>query len=157
VNQDPEGGHDELRAARAERDEALQRAADLQTRWEATDVQLRHLRLAFDNAARERDDVMLRLLLLEQELAGLPRPGATVPRTELVEAQRRADELRDRLRHRRGTAKRVRGRNRALRELALRTRGEAEEARAALQAGASLPRRLVRRLRARRARRASRA
>jgi SAM-dependent methyltransferase len=132
-----------LRSVMTGRDEAFQRAADLQTRWEATDIQLRHLRLAFENAARERDELMLRLLLLEQELAGRPRPGATVPLAEL-------EELRELLVRRRGTARRLRARNKQLREQARRARSEADAARAELAAQVSLPRRVVRRLRSRR-------
>ena len=135
-----------LRSVMTGRDEAFQQAADLQTRWEATDVQLGHVRLAFENAGRERDDLTMRLLQLEQELAGVARPGATVPRAELVEAERRAEELRDKLRRRRGTARRLRARNRKLREQAQRARAGADEARAALAARVSLPRRVVRRL-----------
>ena len=141
-----------LRSVMTTRDEAFQQAADLQTRWEATDVQLRHLRLAFENAARERDEVTVRLLLLEQRLAGLPRPGATVPRAELIEAEAGTEELKARLRQRRGTAQRLRARNAKLRGETQRASAEADEARAALAARASLPRRVVRRLRSRRAR-----
>ena len=140
-----------LRSTMTGRDEAFQRAADLQTRWEATDVQLRHLRLAFENAARERDELTLRLLLLEQELAGVPRPGASVPLAELTEAEREAEQLRAKLRKRRGTAQRLRAKNRQLRKQAREAMAEAEEARATLAARVSLPRRVVRRLRSRRA------
>ncbi len=140
-----------LRSLMTARDDAFQQAADLQTRWEATDVQLRHLRLAFENAARERDELTLRLLLLEQELAGVPRPGASVPLAELAEAERQAEQLRARLRRRRGTAQRLRAKNRKLRAQARRARAEAEQARAALATRVSLPRRVVRRLRSRRA------
>jgi ubiquinone/menaquinone biosynthesis C-methylase UbiE len=140
-----------LRSVMTGRDDAFQAAADLQTRWEATDVQLRHLRLAFENAGRERDELTVRLLLLEQQLAGAPRPGASVPRSELIEAEGANEELRARLRQRRGTAKRLRARNAKLREQAERASAEADEARAALAARVSLPRRVVRRLRSRRA------
>jgi chromosome segregation ATPase len=140
-----------LRSVMTGRDEAFQRAADLQTRWEATDVQLRHLRLAFENAGRERDDLTLRLLLLEQQLAGLPRPGASVPLTELTKAERQAEQLQARLDKRRGTARRLRAKNRQLREQTRRARAEADDLRAALAARVSLPRRVVRRLRSRRA------
>ncbi len=127
-----------LRSAMTSRDDAVQQAADLQTRWEATAVQLRHLRLAFKNAGRERDELTVRLILVEQQLAGSPRPGATVPRAELIEAEGVADELRARLRQRRGTAQRLRARNAKLRDEAQRARVEADEARAAL-AAAGLP------------------
>jgi chromosome segregation ATPase len=140
-----------LRSVMAERDEAVQQAADLQTRWAATDVQLRHLRLAFENAGRERDELTVRLLTLEQELAGVPRPGATVPLAQLNDAVRDAAKLQARLRRRQGTAERLRAKNRSLREQTRRARDEAAEARAALAARVSLPRRVVRRLRARRA------
>ena len=137
-----------LRSVMTSRDEALQQAADLQTRWEATNVQLRHLRLAFENAGRERDELTVRLLRLEQQLAGLPRPGATVPRAELIEAENRTNEVRARLRRHRGTAQRLRAKNAHLREQVQRARAEADQARAAR---VSLPRRVVRRLRSRRA------
>jgi 2-polyprenyl-3-methyl-5-hydroxy-6-metoxy-1,4-benzoquinol methylase len=140
-----------LRSLMTSRDEAFQQAADLQTRWEATDVQLRHLRLAFENAGRERDELTVRLLHLEQRLAGVPRPGATVPRAELNQAERRAEELRAKLRQRRGTRQRLRAWNAKLREQAQQARAEADEARAALAARVSLPRRVVRRLRSGRA------
>ena len=140
-----------LRSVLTGRDEAFQQVADLHTRWEAADVQLRHLRLAFDNAGRERDDLTLRLLQLEQQLAGVARPGATVAREELNEAERRIEELQATLRHRRGKTKRLRAWNQNLRADAQRARAEADAARSALAARASLPRRLVRRLRARRA------
>jgi chromosome segregation ATPase len=140
-----------LRSVMTSRDDAFQQAADLQTRWEAADVMLRHLRLAFENASRERDELTVRLLLLEQRLAGTPRPGASVPRAELIEAEGVADELRARIRQRRGTAKRLRARNATLRDEVQRARADADEARAALAARASLPRRVIRRLRSRRA------
>jgi SAM-dependent methyltransferase len=133
-----------LRSVMTDRDGAFQQAADLQARWEAADVQLRHLRLAFENAGRERDELAVRLVLLEQRLAGVPRPGAHVPRSELVEAENRAAELRAKLRQRRGTTTRLRAQ-------VARARAEADEARAALAAGDSLPGRVVRRLRSRRA------
>jgi chromosome segregation ATPase len=137
-----------LRSVMAERDEAVQQAADLQTRWEATDVQLRHLRLAFDNAGRERDELTVRLLALEQKLAGAARPGASVPLAQLNDAVDEAAKLQARLQQRRGTAKRLRAKNRTLRVQTRKARAEAAEARAALAARASLPRRVVRRLRA---------
>jgi SAM-dependent methyltransferase len=140
-----------LRSVMTDRDEAFQRAADLQTRWNATDVQLRHLRLAFENAGRERDELTLRLLLLEQQLAGLPRPGVSVPLAELAKAERETEQLAAKLRNRRGTARRLRVKNRELREQTRRARVEADEARAALAARVSLPRRALRRLRSRRA------
>ena len=140
-----------LRSVMTGRDEAFQAAADLQTRWEATGVQLRHLRLAFENAGRERDELTVRLLLLEQQQAGAARPGATVPRAELIEAEARTAELKALLRRRRGTTKRLRERNEKLRAAALQARAEADQAAAALAARVSLPRRVVRRLRSRRA------
>ena len=72
-----------------------------------------------------------------------------MPRAELVEAERRADELRAKLRQRRGTTKRLRVRNQQLQRQTQRAQAEAHRARAALAASASLPRRVVRRLRAR--------
>jgi chromosome segregation ATPase len=140
-----------LRSVMAERDEAVQHAADLQTRWEAADIQLRHLRFAFDNAGRERDELTVRLLALEQKLAGVGRPGASVPLAQLNDAVDEAANLQARLQRRRGTAKRLRAKNRTLRERTRRARAEAAAARAALDARVSLPRRVVRRLRARRA------
>jgi 2-polyprenyl-3-methyl-5-hydroxy-6-metoxy-1,4-benzoquinol methylase len=136
-----------IRSVMTTRDEAFQQAADLQTRWQATDVQLRNLRQALENAARERDDVTLRLVLLEQELAGTGRPGGTVPRSELVAAERRAEELRAILRRRRGKTRRLRTSLQQLEQEAERARTDAEEARAALAAGASVPRRAARWLR----------
>ena len=140
-----------LRSVMAERDEAVQQAADLQTRWKATDGQLRHLRFAFENAARERDELTVRLLTLEQRLAGLARPGASVPLSQLNDAVREATRLRARLQRRRGTAKRLRAKNRSLRERTRRAQAEAADARAELAARVSLPRRVVRRVRAKRA------
>lgn len=140
-----------LRSVMAERDEAVQQAADLQTRWTAHDVQLRHLRFALDNAARERDELTVRLLTLEQELAGVGRRGATVPLAQLNDAVREAARLQARLERRRGTAKRLRAKNRTLREQRRQARAEAAKVRADLAARVSLPRRALRRLRATRA------
>ena len=57
------------------RDEAFQQAADLQTRWEATDVQLRHLRLAFENAGRERDELTCGCSASSSSWPGCPVPA----------------------------------------------------------------------------------
>ena len=133
------------------RDDAFQRAADLQTRWEAVDVQLRHLRLAFENAGRERDELTVRLSCSNRSWPGFPvrarraAGGAGQGRGPGGGAAGQAEAT---SRHGATAARR----EPKLRRQAQRARARADKAQAALAAArASLPRRVVRRLRARRA------